>query len=54
MEINTRLLTRVTLVDDDAGGRLYEGWRKHVQLSVQDDGRTLKIFIQKREPVSKE
>ena len=36
---------RVEVIDDT--GRVYVNWKKNnqVQLSLQDDGRTLKIFI---------
>ena len=46
--MNEGKLTRVTLVDDD--GLVTE--RRDltgVRLSVQDDGRTLKVFITKRD-----
>lgn len=38
-------LNRVTLVDDDRGGIQYERHGIHVDSSVQDDGKTLKLFI---------
>ena len=38
-------VTRVEVIDGD--GRSYVNWRKEntTQISLQDDGRTLKIFI---------
>lgn len=41
--IDAQLLSRVTLVDET--GRAYERWNLRVQLSLQDDGRTLKVFV---------
>lgn len=38
-------VTRVTLVDDDRGGIQYERYDIKVEPSIQDDGRTLKLFI---------
>ena len=38
-------VTRVTVVDGECT-RVFEKWRlKEVQLSIQDDGRTLKVFV---------
>lgn len=36
-------VTRLTVVD--SGGRAYERWDVAVRLSFQDDGRTLKVFV---------
>jgi conjugal transfer/entry exclusion protein len=36
-------VTRVEVVDD--AGRAYTGWNVRVALSYQDDGRTLKVFV---------
>ncbi len=49
-------LNRVEVIDhtksvDDGGGRAYVFWeneKKDVEFSLQDDGRTLKIFISNR------
>jgi hypothetical protein len=38
-------ITRVTLVDDDRGGIQYERYGINVTYSIQDDGKTLKLFI---------
>jgi len=47
MNIDTSKLTRVTLVDET--GRVYERTDLAVVLSVQDDGRTLKVFANRRD-----
>lgn len=42
------LITRVTVVDHSPGGKglVIEKWHlEDVMLSVQDDGRTLKVFL---------
>jgi len=44
-KLNTTRLSRVTLVDDDRGGRVYERRDIAVIAMVQDDGRTLKVFV---------
>ena len=46
MNIDTALLSRVTLVDE--GGRVYERFNLKVELSVQDNGQTLKIFVKSK------
>lgn len=40
--------TRVEVIDET--GRVYHNWKKSnkVSISFQDNGRTLKVFIQKR------
>lgn len=38
-------LTRVTLIDDDRGGIQYERYGINVEYSIQDNGKTLKLFI---------
>lgn len=38
-------LTRVTVVDDDRGGIQYERYDIQVEPSIQDNGKTLKLFI---------
>jgi len=40
--------TRIEVVDDS--GRAYVNWSKNnnIKLSLQDDGKTLKIFINKK------
>ncbi len=50
-------VTRLELIDhtkssEDGGGRSVVFWdlRKHVVLSLQDDGRTLKVFVDNRPP----
>jgi hypothetical protein len=41
-------VTRVEVIDEN--GRTYVNWNKNniVELSLQDDGKTLKIFISKK------
>lgn len=39
-------ISRVTLVDER--GRVYERYNLSVVADVQDDGRTLKLFVDKR------
>jgi hypothetical protein len=38
-------ITRIEVIDEN--GRSYMNWKKDnaIQLSVQDDGRTLKVFV---------
>lgn len=50
-----RQLTRVEVIDhtksiEDGGGRAYVRWDENISidLQIQDDGRTLKIFITER------
>jgi hypothetical protein len=43
MEIDFEKLTRVTIVDED--GRQFEKYHVIVEPSIQDDGRTLKLFL---------
>lgn len=38
-------VSRVELIDPDLGGRVYSRRPCAVQLSYQDDGRTLKVFV---------
>lgn len=50
--MNTSKVTRLEVVDlkknADPKGRVYINWHRNnkIELSLQDDGRTLKIFIQ--------
>lgn len=43
MNIDFSKLTRVTIVND--GGRQFEQYQVNVEPSVQDGGRTLKLFL---------
>ena len=45
-------VTRLTIVDP-VDGRVYEKWGIKIELSFQDDGKTLKIFVRdpKQQPV---
>lgn len=45
MKIDTSRVTRVEVIDDS--GRNYVNWKSNntVQLSLQDEGRTLKVFV---------
>jgi hypothetical protein len=49
MTYSTDKVTRVEVIDQD--GRSYVAWNDNnkVELSFQDDGRTLKVFISNRE-----
>jgi hypothetical protein len=52
MTYSTDKVTRVEVIDQD--GRSYVHWDDNntkVELSFQDDGRTLKVFISNREVV---
>ncbi len=40
---NTSKVTRVEVVDET--GRVYSKWNCSIELSYQDDGRTLKVFV---------
>ncbi len=47
-------LTRVCIVNDSEGGIVHSRYAVNVQVSVQDGGRTLKVFLQNKpepEPV---
>ena len=46
--MNTKKITRFEVIDDS--GRVYTKWDCAVVASVQDDGRTLKIFVTPRVP----
>jgi hypothetical protein len=39
-------VTRVEVIDEH--GRVYTRWNVNVELSFQDDGRTLKVFVSPR------
>ena len=39
-------ITRVEVIDES--GRAYVGWDKAIQISIQDEGRTLKIFVESK------
>ena len=43
-------VTRVEVIDEN--GRSYVNWNKNniVNISIQDEGRTMKIFIDKNKP----
>lgn len=43
-------ITRVTLIDDDRGGIQYERYDIQVEPSIQDNGKTLKLFIKGSSP----
>lgn len=45
VELNLKEVTRVEIIDDT--GRAYYNWNKanKVEMSLQDNGRTLKIFV---------
>jgi hypothetical protein len=47
-EMDISNVTRVEVIDET--GRAYVAWDKSigVELSLQDDGRTLKVFVVKR------
>jgi hypothetical protein len=54
MNNSTDKVTRVEVIDQD--GRSYVNWddNNKVELSFQDDGRTLKVFISNREKALQE
>lgn len=39
--------TRLTIVDED-GGRVYERYGIVIEESIQDEGRTLKLFVKRK------
>ena len=43
--MNTENITRFEVIDDS--GRAYTSWNREIELSLQDDGKTLKVFIGK-------
>jgi hypothetical protein len=47
--INTNNIKRVEVIDEN--GRAYTNWDEDnvVKLSTQDDGKTLKVFISKKD-----
>ena len=42
-------ITRLEVVDEPIG-RVYSKWDTELEFSIQDDGRTLKIFVKDRKP----
>ena len=40
---DTSKVTRFEVIDEN--GRVYQKWNCNVEISYQDDGRTLKVFI---------
>ncbi len=48
--IDTDKLTRLTVVFEE--GRVIEQWNQRIELSVQDDGRTLKVFSRSKNGAS--
>lgn len=51
-EANVDKITRIVVVDHRAGaqpfGRVFEAWDISLDLSIQDGGRTLKLFVDER------
>lgn len=47
--METTKVTRVEVIDEN--GRSYVNWneKNHVEISLQDDDRTLKVFITKKQ-----
>lgn len=47
---DTKQVTRFEVIDHtkDGGGRVLVRHRVHVELSIQDNGRTLKVFLNDR------
>ena len=41
-------VTRVEVIDEN--GRVYTKWNCYVELSYQDDGKTLKLFVSPKNP----
>jgi hypothetical protein len=50
---SAKRLSRVCVVDHqkNGAGRLLDMWQVSVRFSLQDDGRTLKIFLTDKNPV---
>lgn len=50
MGVQYKDVTRVTLVDytKENRGRVYEKWDIKIRTAIQDDGRTLKVFVTDR------
>lgn len=46
---DTSVVTRLEVIDD-ADGRVWGRWNVTVELQLQDDDRTLKVFVGEREP----
>ena len=44
-------LTKINRLEviEPSSGRMYVGFHKHVEVILQDDGRTLKLFVKDRE-----
>ncbi len=40
--------TSLTVVDVDTGRRLIEKWDVEIEESIQDNGRTLKLFLRQK------
>lgn len=45
VNVDVETVTRIEVIDHDAGGRAYVRTRARVRLSYQDQGRTLKVFV---------
>jgi hypothetical protein len=45
-------VTRITVVDDTDGGKVLERWGIQLRFALQDDERTLKVYIANREAVT--
>jgi hypothetical protein len=43
LETSLKKVTRIEVIDNS--GRAYVSWDKNIEFSIQDNGRTLKIFI---------
>ncbi len=43
-------VTRFVLVNDN--GRVYDQYVETIELSYQDDGKTLKVFVTEKQPVN--
>lgn len=50
MEIQVSKLSRIEVIDHSVNGegRVYSKWDVSVSLSVQDDGKTLKVFVKNK------
>lgn len=47
MPNSQKRVTRFEVIDEK--GRAYVRWEARIELSYQDDGRTLKVFVKDRE-----
>lgn len=49
-QIDTKNITRFEVINQDEGGRVYVKYDVDVEILIQDDGRTMKVFVKPKIP----